>query len=404
MTHILNISQPDPVIHIKAYGGLKIEGVDETQVQCEIDAPQLATLIEENGHIYLTANSSCNVTVPIASSIDIEKGMGSVSIHNIQGSVKIEKALGNLVVDGVASVRVEKIGGNCAARNATGEIYLEKVGGNLIVSKVGSLYCEKVGGVCKAEAVAGDFRVDKVGGGFKAEQVAGLTSVSRVGGDFKAIGLSLSDDVHAGGDIRIARLNLKNDVDLAAGGDVVLSLDESLPGARMNLNSGGYHIRIVHGGDDVSVDAKKYEYAFGDPQFNLDIAAGGKILIGEQLDIDEGLVGDLSGFFSYEESVLNELIKERVDSATRRAEAKIKAAEIRLEQIRDNVEKTRGIKISVDLDDLKKVKSAAPVPPVTRKAGKKGASDEERLMILKMLQDKRITVDEAETLFKALEN
>lgn len=404
MTHILNISRPDPVVHIKAYSGLKIEGVDETQVQCEIDAPQLATLIEENGHIYLTANSSCHVTVPMASSIDIEKGMGSVSIHNIQGSVQIEKALGNLVVDGVDSVRVEKIGGNCAVRNATGEIYLEKVGGNLIVSQVGSLYCEKVGGVCKAKTIAGDFKVDKVGGGFKAEQIAGLTGVNRVGGDFKAVDLSLNEDVHAGGNIRIARLNLKNDVSLAAGGDVVLSLDESLPGARINLNSGGNHIRIVHGDDDLSVDAKKYEYEFGDPQFMLDIAAGGKILIGEQIDSDEALVGDLSGFFSYEESALNELIKERVDSATRRAEAKIKAAEIRLEQIRDNVEKTRGIKISVDLDDLKKVKAAAPVPPVTRKAGKKGASDEERLMILKMLQDKRITVDEAETLFKALEN
>jgi hypothetical protein len=41
---------------------------------------------------------------------------------------------------------------------------------------------------------------------------------------------------------------------------------------------------------------------------------------------------------------------------------------------------------------------------MARKAGRKGASDEERLMILKMLQEKKITVDEAETLFKALED
>jgi hypothetical protein len=45
-----------------------------------------------------------------------------------------------------------------------------------------------------------------------------------------------------------------------------------------------------------------------------------------------------------------------------------------------------------------------PVPPDTRPAGKKGATDEERLMILKMLQDGKITVDEAETLFKAMES
>ena len=115
-------------------------------------------------------------------------------------------------------------------------------------------------------------------------------------------------------------------------------------------------------------------------------------------------MGDLSGFFAYEESALNEMIKERVESATRRAEAKIKATEIRLEHIQDEVEKNRGFRLDLELDDLKKTKLVTPVPPVTRKAGKKGASDEERLMILKMLQDKQITVDEAEALFKALES
>ncbi len=404
MTHILNISQPNPIIHIKAYGGVKIEGVDETQVQCEIDAPQLATLIEENGHVYLTANSSCNVTVPMASAIEIEKGMGSISIHNIQGSVRIEKVLGNLVMDGIDSARVEKIGGNCAIRNASGAVHLGKVGGNLIIDKAGSLYCEKVGGVCKARDIGGDFKVDKVGGGFKAEHITGLTGVSRVGADFQAADLALGDDLHAGGDIRIARLSFKNDVALFAGGDVVLSLDDSVEGARMGLNSGGYHIRIIHEDDDVSVEAKKYDYEFGNPRFHVEITAGGKVLIGEALDEEVGSVGDLSGFFAYEESALNEMIKERVESATRRAEAKIKATEIRLEHIQGEVEKNRGFRLDLELDDLKKIKSSAPVPPVTRKAGKKGASDEERLMILKMLQDKQITVDEAEALFRALES
>lgn len=404
MTHMLNISQPDPIIHIKAYGGVKIEGVDETQVQCEIDAPQLATLIEEDGHVYLTANSSCDVTVPMAAAVEIQKGMGSVSIHNIQGPVTIEKVLGNLVMDGVDSAQVEKIGGNCAVRNATGEVHLEKVGGNLIIDKAGSLYCEKVGGACKAKNVAGDFKVEKVGGGFKAEQLAGLTSISRVGGDFSAVGLVLADDVHAGGGIRITNLGFRAGVDLFAGGDVVLSLDDSVEGARMSLNSGGYHIRIIREDEDISVEAKRYDYEFGDHKVDVDISAGGKILIGESIDAEGSQVGDLSGFFSYEESALNEMIKERVDSATRRAEAKIKAAEIRLEQIQDKVEKNRGFKLNIELDDLETAKPVAPVPPITRKAGKKGASDEERLMILKMLQDKRITVDEAEALFKALEN
>ena len=164
--------------------------------------------------------------------------------------------------------------------------------------------------------------------------------------------------------------------------------------------------RIIHQDDDIEIDAKEYEYAFGDETYKIDIAAGDEILIGKEIDSPEKdiEVGDLASYFSYEENALNEIVQERIEAATRRSEAKMKAAEIRLEQIRGNVEKNRKIKIDIDLDDLRSVKSMPPMPSVTRKAGKKGASDEERLMILKMLQDKMISVDEAEALFKALEN
>ncbi|QRN83991.1 hypothetical protein JR338_04375 [Chloroflexota bacterium] len=406
MSHILQISQSDPVIHLKAYGGLKIEGVQQDQVQCEIDAPQLATLMEEDGHVYLTANSSCSVTVPVDSSIQIEKGMGSVSIKNIRGDITIEKVMGNLVLTQVGSAHLERTGGNCAVRDSSGEILLEKVGGNLVVDKVASLRCEKVGGVCLIKDVTGDVSVEKVGGNFKAEEVAGLTYVGRVGADFRALDLTINEDIVAGGNIRLARLNLSDDVDLRAGGDVILSLVDTLPGAKLVMRSGGHRIRITHQNDDIEIKAKEYEYAFGDEAYNIDISAGGKILIGEEIGSEaKGIeVGDLSSYFSYEENTLNEMVQERIEAATRRAEAKVKAAEIRLGQIRENVEKNRKIKIDIDLDDLKAVKSVTPVPPVTRKAGKKGASDEERLMILKMLQDKMISVDEAESLFKALEN
>ena len=406
MSHILQISQSDPVIHLKAYGGLKVEGVEQTQVQCEIDAPQLATLMEEDGHVYLTANSSCSVTVPIDSSIQIEKGMGSVSIKNVRGDITIEKVLGNLVLVQVGSVHVERTGGNCAIRDVSREVVLEKVGGNLVVDQAGSLRCEKVGGVCLTKNIVGDVSVEKVGGNFKAEVVSGLAHVGKVGADFRAIDLTLKDDVVAGGDIRIAHLNLSKDVDLRAGASVILSFADALKGAKMVMSSGGHHIRIIHEDDDIEIDGKEYEYAFGDESYTIDIAAGNKILIGKEIDsIEEGVeVGDLASYFSYEENALNEIVQERIEAATRRSEAKMKAAEIRLEQIRGNVEKNRKIKIDIDLDDLRSAKSMPPMPSMTRKAGKKGASDEERLMILKMLQDKMISVDEAEALFKALEN
>jgi hypothetical protein len=101
------------------------------------------------------------------------------------------------------------------------------------------------------------------------------------------------------------------------------------------------------------------------------------------------------------------MIQRRIESATRRADAKVKAAEIRLGKIQDRLEKFRGfpIDMGVENEDAEKPTSVPkrPAPPVTRPAGKKGATDEERLMILKMLQEGTITVDEAEALFRAME-
>jgi hypothetical protein len=125
----------------------------------------------------------------------------------------------------------------------------------------------------------------------------------------------------------------------------------------------------------------------------------------DQVDFHEEILGDLSDQFEFEESAFDEMIRSRVDSATKMAEAKVKSAEIRLEQIREKLEKQRGIDIDFGFGESeKRVRPpGTPIPPVKRAAGKKGATDEERLMILQMLQDKKISVEEAEMLFRALE-
>jgi hypothetical protein len=401
MTHILHLSNNTPIVHLKAYGGVRIQGIDQTDVQCEIDAPQLATLKEEKGHVYITANSSCKLILPTGSSIEIEKGMGSISIDNIHDHIRIEKALGNLVLSNIDSAKVEKVGGNFSVRNASGEIQLEKIGSSLVADSIQSLRCEKVGGQCFVKDVAGDFLLGKAGGRFTAQAIDGLVTVTRVGGSFTAMDLTLNGDLRAGGNIHLSRMNFNKNVELHAGGDIELQFDESFPGAKLEMNSGAYQIRIQLGKDDLNIGDKAYEYQFGEGKRSLTLIAGGEIALGNNVEEGEEIIDDLSSHFTYEESAFNELIQERVESATRRAEAKVKAAEIRLEQIKDRVEKHRGFNITVDLDDVGPI---PPVPPVTRPAGKKGPTDEERLMILKMLQDKKITVDEAEALFKALED
>ena len=64
MSKVLKLTREDPVIHLKAYGGVQIRGVEQAEMNCEIDSSELATLVEENGHVYVTINAGCSLTVP----------------------------------------------------------------------------------------------------------------------------------------------------------------------------------------------------------------------------------------------------------------------------------------------------------------------------------------------------
>ena len=430
MTQTLNLTQDQPVIHIKAYGGLQITGVDAPMVTCEAKSSELVTLVEEEGRVYVTANASCQLTLPISSLIEIEKGMGSIEIDQNQNLITIEKVLGNLILQNIKTAKIGKVGGNFSVRHASDMISVGKVGGELVVDSVGSFTCEKIGGDCYCKDVQGDFTLGKAGGSAKAENITGKFGLGKLGGSLQAKKLKVAEDISVGGDIEIKAFSVSIDdvslraggdvhvnlegwqdgksLSLRAGGDVDLSLAEGFEGAAFTLNSGSEDIRIDFKDQNLVIDEGHYEFRVGDLERRIDVAAGGEIAITgltEDGFNGEKVIGDLSDYFDYQESPYSELIQDRVRFATRKADAKIKAAQVRLEQMQEQVEKFRGFEVDLgDEIDMPIPTPVPPIPPVSRGTGKKGATDEERLMILKMLQDKKITVDEAETLFKALED
>lgn len=408
MSHILKLTCDDPVIHIKAYGGIQIFGQAQTEVHCEIDAPQLATLVEENGHVYVTINSSCKLLIPENSSIQIEKGMGSVKISNIKNQINIEKVLGNLVLSDIGAASIEKIGGNFSVRRSSGSVQVEKVAGSLAVEDVASFAVEKTGGNCRVKELHGDFHLAKAGGQFVGQSIEGISSVEKVGGSFIARNVRIANDLRVGGNIELNDVTFESSISLKAGGDIEIGLSEEMRDAIFEINAGGSDIRIKAKGEDLQINDYSYEYKLGEGAMMIEVAAGGDVRITDEPRAEEDIVGDLSEKFNFEESAFSEMIQERVEIATRRAETKIKSAQIRLEKMQEELEQKGGFKLDIDINDafdsIPSIPRVQPPTPVARPVGKKGASDEERLMILKMLQDKRITVEEAETLFKALED
>ena len=407
MAHVLNLTKEDPVVHLKAYGGVQIEGIDRPEVICEIDAPQLATLVEEEGHVYITVNAACHLQVPQKSTIEVERAMGSIMIEKISNLITVEKILGNLVLMDVGQAQVGKVGGNFSVRKAGGAIQVDKVAGSLTIDDVLSFACEKIGGNCVLRDVQAECRVEKVGGSCQVQGLVGDVTLAKFGGSLKARDVTLGGDVKVGGNLELIDARFTEDLGLYAGGNIAVAFMEDQQDFSIKMRSGGKKIKIQAFGDDIVSKSGVYEYQTGSGSRAITINAGGSISIADAPKSGEDFIGDLSDRFTFEESAFSEMIQDRIDSATRRAEAKVRAAEIRLGQIQDRVEKRRGIKIDLGVDDQDSKASPkpdSPVPPVTRPAGKKGATDEERLMILKMLQDGKISVDEAETLFTAMES
>lgn len=430
MTQTLTLSHDKPIVHIKAYGGLQITGIDSNVVTCEADSPELVTLVAEEDHVYVTANASCQLTLPISSSIEIEKGMGSIEIEQNQNLITIEKVLGNLILQHINIAKVGKVGGNFSVRHASDMISVAKVGGELVVDSVGSFDGEKIGGECYCKDIQGDFKLGKAGGGAKSENVAGKLLLGKLGGSLVAQNVNIAEDISVGGDIQIKMFSISGsdislkaggdvqvsldkwhegkDLSLNAGGDVDLRLDEGFEGASFSLSSGAEDIRINFKDQNLVINEGHYEYRVGSSDRRVNVAAGGDIVVSGLTNVEfkvNEVIGDLSDYFDYQESPFSELIQDRVRYATRKADAKIKAAQIRLDQMQEQVEKFRGFEIGLGGEENRpEAAPKPPIPPVSRKPGKKGATDEERLMILKMLQEKKITVDEAETLFQALEN
>jgi hypothetical protein len=408
MTNKLELNRDDPLIYIKAYGGIEITGIERSEVGCEIAAPQLATLVEENGRVYVTANATCQLTVPQKASIQMEKGMGSVKISGVKNDIRIEKVLGNLVLNDVSSAHIEKVGGNFSVRSSTGEVHVEKVAGNLTIDNVTSFYCQKVGGNCRVKDVTGDFRLEKAGGKFSGQDFTGPVWVEKVGGSFIANGIHLSCDLRVGGSVTLQDCIFSDGLSVKAGGDIEVGLNEQENDLAVEINSGESRIQIKTQSEDSQIDDYIYHLTMGKGMKKLSLAAGGHVIFSDRSETDEDIVGDLSDYFHFEESAFSELIHERVEAATKQAEAKVRSAQIRLERMKEDLGNKRGFKIDLDLDDIVDISNIKPPvvapPTVAKVVGKKGASDEERLMILKMLQDKKITVDEAETLFKALED
>ena len=247
----------------------------------------------------------------------------------------------------------------------------------------GGLSVDQVGGSAVVDQVEGDVRLRSLGGDVRLSRVKGLVQVT-AGGDAK-VSISSERDakstVTAGGDLNCYLAESASvRVKLSAGGDLRLAVPveaTDIPGGReVRLGDGEGELELTSGGDLIlRTGADPEEVAAVDLGEAIAARVGAEIQA-HMIDLEEGLRGLGDRLQTFDSEKAGHKIRISIAKAQRKAaRAQRKAARHR---------RTAASMIDFTSEDP-------------------GSSEKERLLILRMLEEGKISVEETESLLGALE-
>lgn len=380
-----------PTVYLKIAGNLSLEGVDRPEIAIE-DGDNYSLKLEklDEGY-YVTCRQDCLVTVPAQAKLLIDKIGGNSQIRSVTGDLFIHRVGGNLSLENMGDVRIERVGGNSHLQNLSGNLILEKVGGELEVN-----------------GLQGTLKVNKVGGN--------LTLNSGVCEDL---------DVTTGGNAILQFTGLKGkSINVSAGGVIWCQMPDGA-GIHAFLRSGTSNITVYSGSEKTLIEEEYHELTQEDGAITADLRAGGDVFFGgsamestmqEALSGAHGTNFDWAGFGQdiersiregLEAAGLDDRFGERMSRHAQRiaerAEAQARAAgeraEARARAAMQQFERRGGMGWNWG-----NVPDRPPVPPVRPRPGHEPVSEDERLLVLQMLKDHKISLEEAQRLLDALES
>lgn len=374
---------------IKTHADLNLQGWDRMEVQPLSDDRMGMSMQQDGDTIRIQSSSDLDVTLPVGAAIMIERVSGDANLRNLAGAVQIQRVGGDLAAQTIGALDVQAVGGDCTVVGSTGPLTIQRVGGDF-----------------QGSQLTGPVRLDGVGGDAILKVAGGAIHI-RAGGDLDLwLGGSDGENIRA-----------------QSNGDVLIGLPQN-GNADLDLNSRGRDIKVEIAGGTEEIEKRFHHLVLGDGSQKISVEAGGDIYVtdhpGELADKFDGLndledeleeswknadearsenLEDFSFDFSNRAEELTNRINKRVEEAMRQADTRMQEAMKRLEQRTRRLERHGFVPPIPPFPPVGPRRPGADIPT----AKKAGASEEEKLLILKMLQEKKITVEEAEKLLEALE-
>ena len=303
-----------------------------------------------------------------------------------------------------ASILINHVGGDASIRGVLGGIELKEIGGDLSMRDTGSVSIDTIHSDFSLRGAKGDLYVKNAHSDVSIRDVDGNVALDSVADDLALRGARGNIRVNVGEDV-IVYLEPKTDgaYSIVAGDDLLLVIP---PDANATLTMHGDEIEVDMPGVEEDEDATERVVVLGDGSAKISLSAGGDVRVSNREDAGEFAqeFGNFAGM-NFDWSGFGDRISRRVEQATSRATKRAMEAARRAErQAQRQVERhARRGKGGLEIGRWNWDFNGGPKPPTPPEPPAEPVSEDERMAILKMLADKKISAQQAEELLNALE-
>jgi hypothetical protein len=414
----------EPAVTITAMGDLQIVAWDLPEIQVAVDEPRDEVRQRQDGqHVWLELLADATLRLPYASQVQVARVSGDLRVQDLTGPLHIAAAAGDVAVRHCGPLEIGQVSGDLSVKGVAGPATIAGVQGDVLLRDVaGPVRVARVSGDLNARALAGPCEVETAGGDCALRGVSGSAHVARVSGD-----LSLTEVL---GPVNADRVDGDVDLDLvpgqpvrvAASGDVSC---EIAPGTGAAFRVRGDSVRCLVPGVSVPRGGGEQSFTIGDGSAPIELRAGGRVVVrprdGEWPGVDQD--------FDEEMEAMGEDLARRIESEVeqklRQVDERLSVLDLRLgktdeierkirERVRQQGERARQRAERAAARAGRHAGSGhsffgwmpggrPPAPPAPPAPPSAPVREEERLAILRMVAEKKITPAQAEALLAALE-
>ena len=363
MSQTISAGKTPKIIIDRLGGDLSVVGWEGAEVLIKGDEDDLS-IDNNNGLITISCGGDLSLRVPKNTTFDFQQIGGDASIRGVQGNIEIKEINGDLSMRDSGSIAIDTIRADFSLRNAKGNLYIKNAHSDVSI-----------------------------------RDVEGSVTLESVADDLALRGARGNVNVNVGEDV-VVYLDPRPDgaYYVNAGDDILLVLS---PNANASLTIHGDDIDIDWPGFENEKDATERVLTLGDGSAKITLNAGGDVRVSNRADAGESAdeFGNFAGL-NFDWSGFGERISRQVEQATRRAAQRAEEAARRAERHAERHARKWNANVKVGRWNWDLNSQNVPPPPPSPS---EPVAEEERMAILKMLAEKKITAAQAEELLSALE-